>query len=102
MSKNECTNYPAQGTAFHILLWTLIQVQKEIERRSLKSKMIGQIHDSMVIDAIPDEVSQLVKIIDYYGTKKTRETFKWITVPLKIDHEVSPVDGSWYDKKEVK
>jgi hypothetical protein len=102
MGKNECTNYQSQGTAFHILLWTLLNVQKEIKRKALKSKMMGQIHDSMVIDAVPNEVHKLIKLINHYGTVMTRKTFKWISVPLKIDHELTEVDCSWYTKKEVK
>jgi DNA polymerase-1 len=102
MGRNECTNYPAQGTAFHILLWTLIHVHEEIKKRKMKSKLIGQIHDSMITDAVPEEVDEVIDIIDYWGTKKTVETFKWIIVPLKIDHELTEVDSTWYDKKEIK
>lgn len=102
MTFNECTNYPAQGTAFHILLWTLIQVHKEIKKRGMLSKIIGQIHDSMVIDAVPSEVKKLIQLIDYWGTVMTRKTFEWITVPLKIDHEIAPINLSWYEKKEIK
>lgn len=102
MGRNECTNYPAQGTAFHILLWTLINVHKEFKRRGMKAKIIGQIHDSMLTDHPPEETEEIIKIIDYWGTKRTVETFKWISVPLKIDHELTGVNESWYLKKEVK
>ena len=102
MTFNECTNYPAQGTAFHILLWTLIQVHKEIKKRKMLSKIVGQIHDSMVIDAVPREVKKLIEIIDYWGTVMTRKTFEWISVPLKIDHEIAPINASWYEKEKVK
>jgi DNA polymerase-1 len=102
MTRNEVTNYPAQGTAFHILLWTLINVNRELKRERMESKIIGQIHDSMITDHPPHETEKLIKIIDYWGTKKTRETFDWITVPLKIDHELTDIDSSWYLKKEVK
>lgn len=102
MTFNECTNYPAQGTAFHILLWTLIQVHKEIKKRKMQSKIIGQIHDSMVINAVPSEVKKLIQLINYWGTEMTRKTFEWISVPLKIDHELAPINATWYDKEEVK
>jgi uracil-DNA glycosylase family 4 len=102
MGRNECTNYPAQGTAFHILLWTLINVQREMERYRMKSKLIGQIHDSMINDAVPNEVNNIIELVDLWGTKKTRETFEWISVPLKIDHELTDINDSWYLKKEVK
>lgn len=102
MGRNELTNYPAQGTAFHILLWTLINVHKELKAQKMKSKIIGQIHDSMITDAVPKEVKAVIEIIDYWGTVKTRENFDWITVPLKIDHELTDINESWYTKKEMK
>ena len=31
-----------------------------------------------------------------------RKHWSWINVPLKIEAEVAPVGGSWYEKSEVK
>lgn len=101
MSRNECTNYPAQGTAFHVLLWTLINVHNQFRREGMLAKIIGQIHDSMLVDHPPNETDRVIEIIDYWGTEKIREMFKWIIIPLKIEHEVTEIDGSWYEKKEI-
>ncbi|MDY6958350.1 MAG: DNA polymerase [Halobacteriota archaeon] len=101
IKQNEVTNYQTQGTAFHILLWTLIRVAKEIRKRKLRTKIIGQIHDSMLFDLYPPERDQIVEIVNYYGTVKSRETFDWIKVPLKIDHEITPVDCPWKDKMDL-
>ncbi len=97
MSFNEVCNYQIQGTAFHLLLWTLLEVMKVAREEKWKSKMIGQIHDSMLNDLVPEEEKYIIKTINYIGTEKIREVFPWIVVPLQIDHEVSPIDGSWYD-----
>ena len=101
IKQNELTNYQTQGTAFHILLWTLIQVSRELRKRKLKTKIIAQIHDSMLFDLYPPERDQIVEIVNYYGTVKSREMFDWIKVPLKIDHEITPVDCPWKDKVDL-
>lgn len=102
MSKNEITNYSAQGTGFHALLWTLIQVEDTMAKERMKSLLIGQIHDSMLTDLDPDEEKMQIDIINHWGTKEIRKAWKWINVPLTIDHEVTDIDGTWYDKKEIK
>jgi len=101
MSFNEVCNYQIQGTAFHLLLWTLIEVAKIQREEKWKSKIIGQIHDSMLNDCVPEEKEHIKKTIDYVGTEKIRTAFPWINVPLKIDFEESPVDGSWFDMKKT-
>jgi hypothetical protein len=35
-----------------------------------------------------------------YGTHKVREYWPWITMPLRMEAEVSEVDGSWAKMKE--
>jgi DNA polymerase I-like protein with 3'-5' exonuclease and polymerase domains len=99
MSRNDCINYPVQGAAFHCLLWSLIQLDVLIYfKEKLDSKIIGQIHDSIVIDANPNEVDYLIPIIRDITCRRLREEWDWIIVPLEIDIELHPVDGSWADK----
>ena len=97
MSFNEVCNYQIQGTAFHLLLWTLIEVMKVKIEEKWKSEIIAQIHDSMLIDTVPEEKDYIIKTIDYIGTVKIREVFPWIIVPLSIDYKTTPIDGSWYE-----
>lgn len=101
MSKNEITNYKAQGTGFHCLLWTLIKVEDTMIKEGMKSLLIGQIHDSLLTDLHPDEEKMQIDIINHWGTKEVKKEWKWINVPLKIDHEVTDIDGTWYDLKEA-
>lgn len=102
LTNNDCTSYQIQGTAFHCLLWTLIELMKEIEKRKLKTRIIGQIHDSIINDLYPPEEEEIIYLIDDIGTKRIRKEFDWIIVPLKIDHEITEIDGSWYEKEDYK
>jgi len=102
MGRNEVINYPIQGAAFHCLLWTFIEVQKEIRQRKMKTKLIGQIHDSILADVPENEFDDYLELISRVGSKKIREAWKWIILPLEMEIEACEVGESWFDKKEVK
>jgi DNA polymerase-1 len=101
MKMNEVVNYPVQGAAFHCLLWAFIQMTNWMEKNNLRSKMIGQIHDSMVLDIHPNELHKVLRMAKYIMTKKIREHYPWLIVPMEVEFEASPLDGSWYLKKEI-
>jgi DNA polymerase I-like protein with 3'-5' exonuclease and polymerase domains len=102
MRKNEALNFPVQGPAFHCLLWSFIQVNKLIRKEKLNSRVIGQIHDSMVIDLDPAEEEYLLPKIQHIMCVEIKKHFKWIIVPLKIEAEISKIDGNWAEMEEVK
>jgi DNA polymerase-1 len=96
--RNDVTNYPVQGSAFHVLLWSLIQLQKELNQRKMKSKIIGQIHDSIVGDVHEDELELYLSLVKEITTERSRECWKWIIVPMEIEAEVTPINGTWHQK----
>jgi len=100
MTRNEVTNYPIQGTAFHILAWLMNRMQEFIERENLNSGIMCHIHDALPHDVDPYELGKIIENMDYIGTVKAREVFPWIVVPLKLDYEITGIDESWYDKKK--
>jgi len=102
MTRNECCNYQTQGTAFHCLLWTLLEVEKIAEEEKWESIICGQIHDDIFTDYTKNELEDVVDTIDYVGTELIREKHKWIIVPLKIEHEISGINGNWGEMKEYK
>jgi len=102
MSKNDVTNYPVQGAAFHCLLWTLIQVDKVMKEEGLDSRIVNQIHDSMLIDLNPTELNHIIRVINGIVREDLPTHWKWIIVPMQVDMEISPVDESWAEKKEMK
>jgi len=98
MSRNDCINYPVQGAAFHCLLWSLIKLDRLLTVGELDTKIIGQIHDSIILDMNPDERDYLIPQIRRITCEKLPEAWDWIIVPLDVDIELHPVDGSWADK----
>lgn len=97
--RNEILNYPIQGSAFHCLLWSFIEIQKYLKENGFKTKIVGQIHDSIIFDIVPEEKEIIKKQIRYIMTEKIKEHWKWIIVPLNIEAEITEIDGNWYEKK---
>lgn len=100
MNRKETMNYPIQGAASHILLWSFIELTRQLEERGMKSRLVGQIHDAMDLDVHPDELEEVYKMIVQIATIEVRKRFKWINVPLRIDAELCEVDAPWSTKKE--
>lgn len=99
MGRNDATNYPIQGSAFHCLLWSFIELQKLLTKGKYKTKLIGQIHDAMVLDVHPDELEDIAKLLNYVMIDQLMKTWKWIIVPLSIEIDIGAVDGSWAELK---
>jgi DNA polymerase-1 len=84
-------NTPIQGTAADIIKIAMIDVFNEFNKNNLKSKMILQIHDELIINCYKDEEEIVKKIIK----EKMENAFK-LKVPLEVDIEVG---NNWYDAK---
>lgn len=84
-------NAPIQGTAADIMKIAMLGVARALEERGLKSKLVLQVHDELLIEAHESEV-ELVKEILTEEMKKAAE----LKVPLDVDVH----DGSnWYEAK---
>lgn len=99
MSRNDLFNYPVQGPAFHLLLWSLIELNKWLKENGMKSMIVGQIHDSIVLDCTEDELDDVLAEAKRIMTKDVRKHWPWVVTPLSIEAEVSRTN--WYEKKEV-
>jgi DNA polymerase-1 len=99
MERNEAVNYPVQGPAFHLLLRTLTLVVRRI--RSRVARVVSQVHDSLLIDAPPAEVPELVEMVRLIAAEELPRTWSWIIVPLRVEAKVSEVDGSWASMRVV-
>ena len=103
MRINEIINYPIQGSAFHCLLQSLIWfVRHDLKKRKMKAKVVGQIHDSIVADVPDDEMAEFVPLAKEIMIERLRERWKWINIPLTVEIEASPINGSWAAKKGIK
>jgi len=72
-----------------------------IQKRGWKTRLVGQIHDSMLFDVHPDELIELLRTVKKVCEVRLPNTWKWINVPLTIEIEMCDVDKSWYEKKAV-
>jgi len=101
ISRKDASNYIIQGLGFHVLLWTINKVIAEIKKREMKSQTVCEIHDDQIHNSPENEWEDLIKIIDFYGTIEIRKQFEWISVPLKIEHELTGIGGCWTDKEPI-
>lgn len=101
MRRNQVLNAPIQGPAFHCLLWALIRVQKWLNKRRMKTKVICQIHDSILADVVPEEEAEFLAKLKEIITVDLPRFWDWIIVPLSVEAEASEIDGNWYEKKGI-
>ena len=84
-------NTPIQGTAADIMKIAMIKVFNEIKKRNLKSKIVLQVHDEMMIEAPIEEKEEIKKII-----ADCMQAAAELKVPLIA--EISEANN-WYDCK---
>lgn len=101
LSRNDIINYPVQGSAFHCLLWCLTQMQAWLVRRKMQSKIVGQIHDSMVIDLDPAEEDAVLRKAQQLVQIRLPQYWDWIYIPLTIEAEITGIGEAWLHKKEI-
>jgi len=84
-------NTPIQGTAADIIKKAMNDVYAELKRRNLRSKLILQVHDELIIDTYKPELEEVKDIV-----VRCMENAMDLRVPLVVDVGVGT---SWYDAK---
>ena len=84
-------NTPVQGTAADIMKIAMINVYKELNKRNLKTKIVLQVHDEMMLEAPIAEKEEVKKLL-----KEAMENAAKLQVPLIA--EISEANN-WYDCK---
>lgn len=79
-AKRAAINHPLQGTAADLMKFAMIECYKQFKKHNLKSKLILQVHDEIVVEVRNDELETVKKII-----KQAMELNQPLSVPLKID-----------------
>jgi DNA polymerase I-like protein with 3'-5' exonuclease and polymerase domains len=80
-------------------LWSLIRLNDWLKQNKLKSRIIAEIHDSMLMYFYRPEIDAVIQQAQQIMTEEIREYWKWIIVPLGIEVELAAKGGSWADKK---
>ena len=84
-------NTPIQGTAADIIKLAMVRVDNRLINEGLKSKLILQVHDELIVEAHKDEVDKVKQILS-----EEMQGAMELNVPLKVDMSTG---HSWYDAK---
>ncbi|MBR4775204.1 MAG: DNA polymerase I [Bacteroidales bacterium] len=80
LAERNAVNAPIQGTSADIIKLAMIGVAKRLKEEGLRSKMVLQIHDELLFDALPEEVPALSALV-----KDVMENVIRLSVPLTVD-----------------
>ena len=80
LAERNAVNAPIQGTSADIIKLAMIGVAKRLREEGLKSRMVLQIHDELLFDAIPSEVERLKAIV-----VDVMENVIRLSVPLTVE-----------------
>ncbi len=84
-------NSPIQGTAADIIKIAMLRVNQELKKRNLKSQLLLQVHDELLIETHKDEIEEVRAIIQnqmYHAAT--------LSVPLEIEINQG---SNWYEAK---
>jgi len=84
-------NTPIQGSAADIIKIAMVRVYRELLKRNLKSRLILQVHDELIIETLKEEKEEVVKIL-----KESMENAVQLNVPLIVDVKTG---NNWYETK---
>jgi DNA polymerase-1 len=89
--KRAAMNMPLQGSASDIIKLAMVKTYEELKNKNLKSKIILQVHDELVVDTYPDELEEV---------KKTLKDVMENIVDLEVKLTINISSGNtWYDAK---
>ena len=80
LAERNAINAPIQGTAADIIKLAMINVDKRLVAEGLQSRMVLQIHDELMFDALPSEVDVLKKIVT-----EEMENVISLSIPLTVE-----------------
>lgn len=84
-------NTPIQGSAADILKKAMVDLYSEMTKRNLKSKILIQVHDELVLNVYKDELDEVKELV-----RDKMENVIKLDVPLKVDIETG---NDWYEAK---
>lgn len=82
-AKRAAINHPMQGTAADLIKMAMVDLARKLDELNLKSKLIIQVHDELVMEVYKDELDVVKKIV-----KEAMELNQPLSVPLVIDISV--------------
>lgn len=84
-------NMPLQGSASDIIKLAMVKIFDEFNKKQLKSKIIVQVHDELVVDCYPGEMEMVKDIL-----RRNMENVVDLSVKLSVNIECGK---TWFDAK---
>jgi len=84
-------NTPIQGTAADIIKIAMVRVYKKLKERNLRSRLILQVHDELLVEVHKDELEEVKEIL-----KNEMENAVKLDVPLEVDIHFG---DTWFEAK---
>ncbi len=84
-------NAPIQGSAADIIKIAMVNVANELKLKQLRSRLILQVHDELILNVYKDELDLVKDIV-----KKEMENVLDLKVPLDVDISIG---DTWYEAK---
>lgn len=84
-------NMPIQGTAADIIKIAMIRVYQRLKQENMQSKLILQVHDELIVEAVEAEAEKVAQIVS-----EEMENACKMKVVLKSDANIGK---TWYDAK---
>lgn len=84
-------NMPLQGSASDIIKLAMVKIFDEFNKKQLKSKIIVQVHDELVVDCYPGEMEMVKDIL-----RRNMENVVNLSVKLSVNIECGK---TWFDAK---
>ena len=89
LAERNAINAPIQGSAADIMKLAMVEIYRRFEAEGIRSKMIMQVHDEVVVDTLNEELESVKRIV-----KEAMESVASLSVPLIA--EVSSAEN-WLD-----
>jgi DNA polymerase-1 len=94
LNRNMIINSPIQGHAFHLLLYSIIEIENSKEWQKLNSRLMFEVHDALVLSIDPEEKDV---VVDFVTDKMCNLKFDFVNVPLEVEWVFSTLENpSWY------
>lgn len=84
-------NSPIQGTAADIIKIAMVRVNERLRRENLKSRLLLQVHDELLIETAEEEVDTVSRILE-----EEMRGAAALAVPLEVDMHTGK---NWYEAK---
>ncbi len=102
--QTQIVNYPVQSVATADIIWiVIVDIYNEMKKLNVKSKLILQVHDAVLLDIHPEETEIMIKLVKKSFDKVHEllyNRYQYSTkVPIESEMKIGP---NWGELKEVK